>query len=100
MEQEKKGQGEQAFLTAKAEGRKAAAEADQAEMEARANGERAQFLAAADGTKAQGEADGAAISAKDLPKAEPLRPNFWLRQKAFSGRKRPCHKCQRRLFVF
>ncbi len=87
VEQEKKGEGEQAFLTAKAVGRKAAAEADQAEMEARANGERAQLLAAADGTKAQGEADGAAISAKGLAEGQAVEAKLLAEAEGFLRKK-------------
>ncbi len=57
---EKAGQGEQAKLTAEAEGRKAAAAALEREKQAEAEGQRAMLLAQAEGTKAQGEAEGAA----------------------------------------
>jgi len=70
VRKEKEGEGERAYLTAQAIGRKAAAEADLAEKEAAANGQKAVLLATAEGTRAQGEAEGAAVKAKLLAEAE------------------------------
>lgn len=69
---EKEGLGAQARSTGEAEGRKAAATADQAEMVAKAEGKKAGLLAEAAGIEANGKAEGAAKLAVFLAEAEGL----------------------------